>query len=70
MNQPVKQIYDETAATIEAAFLGFERVYSVQHPKPEYNAQNRGVFGAKHIGLAAALIGSIIVSASHTFQYF
>jgi hypothetical protein len=70
MNQPVKQIYDETAATIEAAFLGFERVYSVQHPKPEYNAQNRGVFGAKHIGLAAALIGSIIVSASHTIPVF
>ena len=68
--QNTTTIYDETAAQIEAAFLGFERVYSVQHPRPQYNAQNIGVFGAKHIGLLLALIGATIVSASHSIPVF
>lgn len=64
------KIYDETAAQIEAAYLGFARVYEVQHPRPVMQAQNTGVFGAKHIGLLLALVGSIIVSASHTIPIF
>jgi hypothetical protein len=68
--QSTTKIYDETAAQIEAAYLGFARVYEVQHPRPVMQAQNTGVFGAKHVGLLLALIGSIIVSASHTIPVF
>ena len=69
-HQTATQIYDQTAAQIEAAYLGFARVYEVQHPRPVMQAQNTGVFGAKHIGLLLALVGSIIVSASHTIPVF
>jgi hypothetical protein len=68
--QSTTKIYDETAAQIEAAYLGFARVYEVQHPRPVMQAQNTGVFGVVHIGLAGALIGSLIVSAYHTIPIF
>lgn len=69
-NHTPNAIYDETAARLEAAFLGFRRSYEVMYPAPVLQTTHDRVFGIKHVGLLAALVGSIVVSASHTIPVF
>lgn len=74
-------IYDETAQRIQAAYLAFRQLYEVQHaiPKePNYPAmpnadakpESGSFWGIKQTGMVLGLIGSVIVSASHTIPVF
>jgi len=75
------EVYDETARRMEAAVAAFRSYYSSMNPlpiEPNYPAmpnlaekpQIARFLGLKQIGMVLGLLGSVILSASHTIPVF
>lgn len=69
-NNEIQNIYDDAQTRIEAAYKAFRAGYEVMKPPPVMTEVSRSFFGAKQVGMLMALIGSVIVSASHTVPVF
>lgn len=71
-NNEMQSMYDETQQRVEAAYQGFRAVYTVMKPPP-IAPKASGWFAwisPKHFAMLLGLIGSVIVSASHTVPVF
>lgn len=69
-NNEIQNVYDDAQTRIEAAYKAFRAGYEVMKPPPQMAEVNRSFFGFKQVGMLLALIGSVIVSASHTVPVF
>jgi hypothetical protein len=69
-NNGLQQVYDEATQRVEAAYRAFRAGYEVMKPPPQSPESKRFLFGVKQYGMFAGLIGSVIVSASHTIPVF
>lgn len=66
----LQQIYDDNQQRIEMAYQAFKGAYQVMKPPPIHPTANKFQYGAKQYGMTLGLIGSVIVSASHTIPVF
>lgn len=64
------QIFDETTTRAQAAYAAFKAYYQEMNPPPKPPVITKVTTGMKQRGMYAALVGGVIVSASHTVPVF
>lgn len=69
-NGQYQEVYGDVAERFEEAFNAFKRTYELQYPAPVMPENAERVLGWKQAGMFTGLIGSVIVSASHTIPIF
>lgn len=69
-NQQYQEVYSDVAERFEEAYSAFRRTYEMMQPPPVMPANAERVLGWKQAGMFLGLLGSVIVSASHTIPIF
>lgn len=65
-----QEVYTDVASRIEEAFGAFRRTYELMYPPPTMPDEIKHNWGWKQAGMFLGLLGSVIVSASHTIPIF
>lgn len=69
-NEQYQELYTDVASRIEEAFSAFRRTYELMNPPPTMPNEVSHDWGWKQAGMFLGLLGSVIVSASHTIPIF
>ena len=65
-----QEVYGDVAERFEEAYSAFRRTYEMMQPTPTMPENAERVLGWKQAGMFLGLLGSVVVSASHTIPIF